>query len=38
MDIGSIVVFPSWQYHRVTAVTKVIRYSLVAWAVGPPFL
>ena len=38
MDIGSIVVFPSWQYHRVTAVTKGIRYSLVAWAVGPPFL
>jgi PKHD-type hydroxylase len=35
--IGSIVVFPSDVEHRVTPVTKGIRYSLVAWFLGPPF-
>ena len=35
--IGSIVVFPSDMEHRVAPVTKGIRYSLVAWFVGPPF-
>ena len=34
---GSIVVFPSDMEHRVAPVTKGIRYSLVAWFVGPPF-
>jgi PKHD-type hydroxylase len=34
---GSVVVFPSGMEHRVTPVTKGIRYSLVAWFVGPPF-
>ena len=34
---GSIIVFPSFLEHRVTPVTKGIRYSLVAWFVGPPF-
>ena len=33
---GSIIVFPSFMDHRVTAVTKGIRYSLVAWFLGPP--
>ena len=34
---GSIVVFPSFLYHRVKPVTKGIRYSLVAWFLGPHF-
>ena len=36
--VGSIVVFPSAMEHRVGAVTKGIRYSLVTWFVGPPFV
>ena len=35
--IGSIIVFPSDMEHRVTPVTKGIRYSLVVWFLGPPF-
>ena len=35
---GSIIVFPSFIEHRVAPVTKGIRYSLVAWFVGPPFI
>tara|TARA_Y100001951_G_scaffold87509_1_gene78581 strand:- start:57 stop:689 length:633 start_codon:yes stop_codon:yes gene_type:complete len=35
--IGSIIVFPSFMEHRVTPITKGIRYSLVAWFLGPPF-
>jgi len=35
--MGSIVVFPSDMEHRVTLVTKGIRYSLVVWFLGPPF-
>jgi len=34
---GSIVVFPAWMEHRVAPLTKGIRYSLVAWFLGPPF-
>ena len=34
---GSIVVFPSYVYHRVTPVTKGTRYSLVCWSIGKPF-
>ena len=34
---GSIVVFPSHTYHRVTPVTKGTRYSLVIWCLGDPF-
>jgi len=34
---GSIVVFPSHLWHRVTPVTKGIRYSLVIWNLGEPF-
>jgi PKHD-type hydroxylase len=34
---GSIVVFPSHVYHRVTPVTKGTRYSLVIWSLGYPF-
>jgi len=34
---GSIVVFPSFCWHRVTPVTKGTRYSLVVWNLGYPF-
>jgi len=34
---GSIVVFPSFLWHRVKPVTKGIRYSLVIWSCGYPF-
>lgn len=34
---GSLVVFPSFVYHRVTPVTKGTRYSLVSWTLGAPF-
>jgi PKHD-type hydroxylase len=37
MPRGSMVVFPSYRWHRVTAVTKGVRYSLVAWNLGNPF-
>ena len=35
---GSIIVFPSFIQHRVAPITKGIRYSLVSWFVGPPFI
>ena len=35
---GSIIVFPSATEHRVTPVTKGIRYSVVCWFLGPPFV
>ena len=35
---GSIVVFPSFVYHRVLPVTKGTRYSLVSWNLGAPFV
>ena len=34
---GSILVFPSFIYHRVTPVTQGTRYSLVNWILGAPF-
>ena len=34
---GSIVVFPSFVWHRVTPVTKGTRYSLVLWNIGYQF-
>ena len=34
---GSIIVFPSFVWHRVKPVTSGIRHSLVAWSVGQPF-
>lgn len=36
-DQGSILVFPSFVKHRVTPITKGMRYSLVTWYEGPPF-
>ena len=37
LNKGDIVVFPSYQLHRVKPVTKGKRYSLVAWVDGPQF-
>jgi len=34
---GSIIVFPSFVWHRVAPVTKGTRYSLVIWTIGPSF-
>jgi len=34
---GSVVIFPSFTFHRVTPVTKGTRYSLVSWSVGNPW-
>jgi PKHD-type hydroxylase len=38
LEEGSIIVFPSFLEHRVTPVTEGIRYSLVTWFVGPPYV
>tara|TARA_R110002167_G_scaffold181414_1_gene381701 strand:- start:741 stop:1382 length:642 start_codon:yes stop_codon:yes gene_type:complete len=35
---GSAIVFPATLTHRVTPITKGIRYSLVVWFAGPPFV
>lgn len=37
-NAGSLVVFPSFLYHRVTPVTRGVRYSLVIWYSGRPFI
>ena len=34
---GSIIVFPSFIWHRVKPVTKGTRYSLVMWSLGYPY-
>tara|TARA_R110000765_G_scaffold324095_2_gene415752 strand:- start:1608 stop:2231 length:624 start_codon:yes stop_codon:yes gene_type:complete len=34
---GSVVVFPSFVWHRVTPVTSGTRYSLVCWTLGRPY-
>lgn len=36
-DQGTVVVFPSFEYHRVTPLVSGTRCSLVAWVGGPPF-
>jgi len=34
---GSIIMFPSYQVHKVTPITSGTRYSLVSWIIGKPF-
>ena len=34
---GSIVIFPSFMWHRVCQITKGTRYSLVIWNCGNEF-
>ena len=36
-DLGTIIIFPSFMFHRVTPITKGIRQSLVNWSLGKPF-
>ena len=35
---GSVVIFPSFVWHRVTPVTSGQRYSLVCWTLGWPYV
>ncbi len=35
---GTVAVFPSFLEHNVNKVTKGVRYSLVLWIYGPPFV
>ena len=35
---GSMVVFPSFVWHRIKPITKGVRYSLVVWNLGYPFV
>ena len=35
---GSVIVFDSRDWHRVTPVTKGTRYSIVCWSIGPNFV
>jgi PKHD-type hydroxylase len=37
-SIGNIIIFDSWEWHRVTPVTGGVRYSLVSWIDGPNFV
>jgi len=37
LEVGSIVVFPSFLWHKVTPVTRGKRYSLVGWYLGDKF-
>jgi len=37
MDLGSVIIFPSYQWHRSTPVTKGTKQSLAMWCLGPPF-
>ena len=36
-QLGTAVVFPSFEYHRVLALRRGVRYSLVCWVSGPAF-
>ena len=38
LEEGSIIVFPSFVEHRVAPIIEGIRYSLVAWFLGPPYV
>ena len=37
MNVGDVIVFPSYVYHRSTSITKGIKYSASMWCLGPPF-
>lgn len=37
-SVGTVIVFDSRDWHRVTPVTKGVRYSIVCWTVGPNFV
>lgn len=35
---GSVIMFPSFVFHRVAPVKRGVRKSLVGWVLGPPFV
>jgi PKHD-type hydroxylase len=35
--VGSVVIFPSFIFHKVMPITSGVRYSLVNWIVGDNF-
>ena len=35
---GSLIIFPSFVWHRVKPVTRGIRHSLVCWSLGQPYV
>ena len=37
LSLGTILVFPSFLWHRVKPVTSGIRHSMTVWCLGPPF-
>ena len=37
MDVGDVIVFPSYIYHRSTPILKGTKYSVAMWCLGPPF-
>jgi len=37
-SVGTVIVFDSRDWHRVTPVTRGTRYSIVCWTVGPNFV
>ena len=37
LPLGTILVFPSFLWHRVKPVTSGIRHSMQLWCLGPPF-
>lgn len=37
MEIGDVIVFPSFVFHRSAPVTKGIKYSATMWSLGSPF-
>ena len=37
-SVGTVIVFDSRDWHRVTPVTRGVRYSIVCWTVGPNFV
>ena len=34
---GNIIVFPTYSWHRITPITKGIRYAMVGWIHGPSY-
>lgn len=37
MEEGDVIIFPSYIFHRSTAIEKGIKYSASMWCLGPPF-
>lgn len=34
---GTVIVFPSFVWHKINPIKKGVRYSLVSWIIGYPF-